>query len=181
MYNIVVNINFILTIKEVQIIHLLILYLLKKMSLNPSKINWFLLLKLPSAWICGVRLKSINLSESKVTVKHRWINQNPFRSMYFAVQNMAAELSTGVLVMQAIKAQKLPVSMLVLEAQSEFFKKATGLITFQCHEGQNINKAVKDSIENNESREISVDVEARNTSQDLVSRFKFKWSVKPKK
>ena len=35
------------------------------------------------------------------TVKHRWINQNPFNSMYFAVQAMAAELSTGALVMIA--------------------------------------------------------------------------------
>jgi len=37
------------------------------------------------------------------TVKHRWLNQNPFNSMYFAVQAMAAELTTGALVMYQIK------------------------------------------------------------------------------
>jgi hypothetical protein len=36
-------------------------------------------------------------------VKHRWINQNPFNSMYFAVQAMAAELATGALVMFQIQ------------------------------------------------------------------------------
>jgi hypothetical protein len=36
-------------------------------------------------------------------LKHRWINQNPFNSMYFAVQAMAAELATGALVMFQIQ------------------------------------------------------------------------------
>ena len=31
-----------------------------------------------------------------VTVRHKWFNQNPFKSMFWAVQGMAAELSTGI-------------------------------------------------------------------------------------
>ncbi|QTY27042.1 DUF4442 domain-containing protein [Flavobacterium sp. CS20] len=116
------------------------------MILKPSKVNWYLLFKLPSAWICGVRLKSIEASKSQVTVKHRWINQNPFKSLYFAVQNMATELSTGVLVMQAIQSQNQKVSMLVIESHSEFFKKATGRIRFECQEGQKINRIIDESL-----------------------------------
>jgi hypothetical protein len=73
------------------------------MELTPSKINTFLFFKLPSAFICGVRVKQLETNKGVVTVKHRWINQNPFNSMYFAVQAMAAELSTGALVMHQIK------------------------------------------------------------------------------
>ena len=73
------------------------------MEFTPSKLNAFLLFKLPSAFFCGVRTKEINESNCVVSVKHRWINQNPFKSMYFAVQAMAAELSTGALVMLHIK------------------------------------------------------------------------------
>jgi hypothetical protein len=57
---------------------------------------------LPSAFICGVRVATIDEKQC-VSVKHRWINQNPFNSMYFAVQAMAAELATGALVMFQIQ------------------------------------------------------------------------------
>ncbi len=72
------------------------------MKITPSKINWFLLAKLPSAYFTGVRLKSLDDNKAMTTVKHRWINQNPFKSMYFAVQCMASELSTGILVIKKI-------------------------------------------------------------------------------
>ncbi|RRO24077.1 DUF4442 domain-containing protein [Flavobacteriaceae bacterium 14752] len=148
--------------------------------LKPYKVNWFLLFKLPSAWFCGVRLKSIDASRSQVTVKHRWINQNPFKSLYFAVQNMAAELSTGVLVMQAIQSQNQKVSMLVIEAHSEFFKKATGRIRFKCHDGQKIDKIVHESIRDITSKQMTLFVEAFDKNDVMVSKFNFTWSVKPK-
>ena len=150
------------------------------MLLKPSKVNLFLLLKLPSAWFCCVRLKSIDKKSSLVTVKHRWINQNPFKSLYFAVQNMAAELSTGVLIMQAIQSQNKPISMLVIETQSKFFKKATGCIKFKCLDGQKVNDAVERSLKENSAQEIEIPVKAFNEENIMVSEFKFKWSVKPK-
>lgn len=150
------------------------------MALSPRKINLFLLLKLPSAWLCGVRLKYIDHSKAVVRVKHRWINQNPFKSLYFAVQQMAAELSTGALVMQAIKSHNVPVSMLVVEAQSQFHKKATGQINFECHYGQQIIDIVNKSIKENSAQVIDIPVSAYNSERVLVSEFSFRWSLKPK-
>jgi len=150
------------------------------MILKPHKVNWFLLLNLPSAWFCGVRLKYIDASKSQVRVKHRWINQNPFRSIYFAVQQMAAELSTGVLVMQAIQSQQQKISMLVIETHSEFFKKATGCIRFECQDGQKVSEIVSKSVKENTSKVITLYVKAYNENDDLVSQFNFNWSIKPK-
>jgi len=93
------------------------------MSLKPSQINTFLLFKLPSAYFSGVRLKSISEMSCTTTVKHRWINQNPFKSMFWAVQGMAAELSTGALVMSFIKESGQPISMLVANNKATFLKK----------------------------------------------------------
>ena len=73
------------------------------MAFSSAKINTFLFFKLPAAFWCGVRVKNLNNDACEVAVRHRWINQNPFNSMYFAVQAMAAELSTGALVMQSIQ------------------------------------------------------------------------------
>ncbi|HAV55307.1 MAG TPA: thioesterase, partial [Aequorivita sp.] len=83
------------------------------MKLSPSKINTFLLFKLPSAYFTGVRVKSISETTCITTVKHRWINQNPFKSIFWAVQGMAAELSTGAMVMAKIKESNKNISMLV--------------------------------------------------------------------
>ena len=70
---------------------------------STSKLNTFTFFKLPSAWLAGVRVKKISLESCIVSVKHRWINQNPFKSMFWAVQGMAAELATGALVMSYIQ------------------------------------------------------------------------------
>ena len=65
------------------------------MKFTPRKLNYFLAFKLPSAFLTGVRTKFIDNHKCVVVVKHRWINQNPFNSMFWAVQGMAAELATG--------------------------------------------------------------------------------------
>lgn len=94
------------------------------MKISVSKLNKFLFFKLPSAFLCGVRVKEIDNTKCVVTVKHRWINQNPFNSMYFAVQAMAAELSTGALVMNHIQISGKKISMLVANNKGNFTKKS---------------------------------------------------------
>ena len=58
---------------------------------------------MPAAYFTGVRVKTLIMTSMYVTVKHRWINQNPFKSMFWAVQGMAAELTTGAISMNKIK------------------------------------------------------------------------------
>lgn len=100
--------------------------------------------------------------------------------MYFAVQQMAAELSTGVLVMQHIEQSGSPLSMLVIETSSQFHKKATGLITFECKDGELAQKKIEKSIHENSAQQIEMEVKAFDESKTTVSDFKFIWSVKPK-
>ena len=92
------------------------------MALTPSKINMFTFMNLPSAWWCGVRLKYIDDKKAMTTVKLKWMNQNPFKSMFWAVQGMAAELSTGALVMNEIQKSGKKVSMLVANNKATFTK-----------------------------------------------------------
>ena len=61
--------------------------------------NLYNFFNLPSVWWCGVRVKSVDEKSCLVKVRHSWINQNPFKSMFWAVQGMAAELTTGILLM----------------------------------------------------------------------------------
>ena len=65
-------------------------------------LNRFLAIKLPSAFISGIRVSAISGKEAHANVTHKWINQNPFKSLYWATQGMAAELVTGILLMKKI-------------------------------------------------------------------------------
>ncbi|MDQ7917738.1 DUF4442 domain-containing protein [Mesonia sp. MT50] len=152
----------------------------QKNMLSPSKINWFTFFKLPASWWSGVRLKKINEEACETSVKFKWINQNPFKSMYFAVQMMAAELSSGALVMTSIRNQKQPVSMLVARNKAEFTKKATGRITFTCLDGIKIKQAIEKAIETKEPQTCWMQTKGLNEKGELVSTMDFEWTIKAK-
>jgi len=150
------------------------------MEFTPSKLNTFLLVKLPSAFICGVRVKQISTSQCTVTVKHRWINQNPFNSMYFAVQAMAAELTTGALVMYHIKNSGKKISMLVANNKGSFTKKAKGRITFTCMDGNLIANAIAQTVATGEGQTFWMKSIGVDEKGDQVSEMDFEWSVRAK-
>ncbi|WP_127845698.1 DUF4442 domain-containing protein [Psychroflexus aestuariivivens] len=151
------------------------------MKLTARNINLFLLTKLPSAWFCGVRLTKIDNQICQTRVKHRWINQNPFKSMYFAVQAMAAELSTGAIVMREIQNSNTKISMLVAEQKSEFHKKATGKITFSCQDVKLVKEQIEKAISTKQGQRFWLTSIAKNEDGITVSEFKFLWTVKCKK
>ena len=150
------------------------------MSVTPSKLNTFMIFKLPSAYLCGVRTKFIDGTKCIVSVKHRWINQNPFKSIFWAVQAMAAEFSTGALMMSKVKDSEKNISMLVTSNNSKFTKKATGRITFTCNEGNLIDSKIKKAIETEEGQTIWLKSIGINEDGLEVSTFNFEWSIKLK-
>ena len=150
------------------------------MKFTPRKINAFLFFKLPSAFLTGVRVKSLTETNSVVCVKHKWLNQNPFKSMFWAVQGMASELSTGILVMKEIDNSNEKISMLVTNMNAVFTKKATGKIVFQCNDGLKIKEAIKNAIETKEGQIVVVTSEGFNEEGVSVSKFEYEWSLKVK-
>ena len=150
------------------------------MKISVSKLNKFLFFKLPSAFICGVRVKHIDDTKCVVTVKHRWINQNPFNSIYFAVQAMAAELSTGALVMNYIQISGKNISMLVANNKGNFTKKATGKITFVCNDGHLAEQAIQEAISSKEGQTFWMKSIGTNEKGEQVSEMDFEWSVRTK-
>lgn len=150
------------------------------MQITARKLNSFLFFKLPSAFWCGVRVKTIDTNHCVVTVKHKWINQNPFKSMYFAVQAMAAELTTGALVMLQIKKSGKNISMLVANNKGSFSKKATGRITFTCNDGHLIEDAIKQTIATGEGQTFWMKSIGIDEKGDQVSEMNFEWSIRIK-
>ncbi len=150
------------------------------MKLTPSKINLFNIFNLPAVFLMGIRVKVITDEFCKVSVKLRWINQNPFNSMFWAVQGMAAELTTGALVMSKIKNSGKPISMLVSNNNASFTKKATGRITFTCNDGLKVDEVIAKAIATNEGQTIWMKSIGTNQEGIEVSIFNFEWSIKVK-
>ena len=150
------------------------------MSLSINKITFFTFLKLPAVFWLGVRVKSIDFHSCSVAVRHLWVTQNPFKSIFWAVQGMAAELSTGAMVMRCIKDSNKKISMLVANNKATFYKKATGKITFTCNDGKLIEQTIKDAVLSGQGKTCWMKSEGVNEDGTLVSVFEFEWTLKVK-
>lgn len=151
------------------------------MKFTPFRVNLYVFLKIPSAFLSGVRVKSLHANKTVVGVKFRWINQNPFKSMYWATQGMASELATGLLVMQNIDNCSEKISMLVTGQKGTFHKKAVGKILFNCEDGGVIQKAINLTLESGEGEKIVLVSKGIDEKGDVVSAFEYEWSLKVKR
>jgi len=134
--------------------------------------------KLPSAYWSGVRAIHLDDTTCRVKVRHNWFNKNPFRSLFWAVQGMAAELTTGAMVMMKIKDSGKDISMLVANNKGNFTKKATGKIIFSCNQGHLIDKAILNAIETREGQTVWLHSTGIDENGIEVSNFDFEWSLK---
>jgi hypothetical protein len=151
------------------------------MPASIKQMNRFVKFKLTLAYLCGLRLTKLSDSVAVISVRLNWLNKNPFRSMYFAVQSMAAELSTGVMLLDKINDSGKKVSMLVTGYSAEFRKKAVGRITFICNDGLLIEQALKNTIATGDPQIIEMKSVGIDEMGDQVSNYAFQWSIRLKK
>ena len=146
--------------------------------MNSIKYTFFLFFQLPSAFFCGVRLKYLDSLKSIVSINHSWFNKNPFKSIFWAAQGMAAELTTGSLIKNAIKESGVNVSYLVVENKSSFYKKATGKIIFECIQGKELQDLFNSFDKDNNKAIIELKSVGVDSNSVKVSEFSFTWSLK---
>jgi hypothetical protein len=148
--------------------------------MHPIKYRLFLFSKLPMAFLAGLRITELDESKCTIFVKYRWLNTNPFASMYFAVQAMAAEMSTGVLCLANIHGRKPGCSMLVVQMEAQFQKRVTGYVHFTCADGAAAQAAINKAIETGESQTIVMRSEGINDKGEVAAVFQITWSFKAK-
>lgn len=149
-----------------------------KQITQPIKFRWFMLTQLPSTWFAGLRIEELTRHKAVISVRQKWFNKNPFRSIYVAILSMPAEVSTGILSMAALYKRNPSVSMLAVAMEASFVKKATGKILFTCSDGEQINDAVEKTISTGEPVTIKCHSVGTNESNEVVAEFYFTWSFK---
>lgn len=147
---------------------------------NPLRFRLFLLKKLPAALFAGLRIEAASAEACTVSVPYRWVTQNPFRSTYFACLAMAAEMSTGVLGLNAIYGKKPAVSMLIVAMESRYHKKATDITLFTCSDGSLLQQAVARAMQSPEGASVKVYSKGTTRAGETIAEFWFTWSFRAK-
>ncbi len=129
-------------------------------------------------FISGIRLIYLDQKKSVVTVPNRWLNKNPFNSMYFAVQSMAAELSTAAPVMLALHGCDASIALIIVSIRADFVKKAQSELTFVCLDYEKIFNAISELKQAGDSATVTAKTIGKDVAGDEVATFYFTWSFK---
>ncbi|WP_020526696.1 PaaI family thioesterase [Flexithrix dorotheae] len=146
--------------------------------LKSFKFKLFLLTKVPLGFFAGMKLLELNPHKAQASMPFKWLTQNPFKSIYFAAQSMAAELSTASLALLAIQGKKPSIATIIVGLEAEFVKKATGRTYFTCEEGAKVFKAVKECETTGEAVTVKLKTVGKMADGTVVSNFWFTWSFK---
>ena len=139
----------------------------------------FTLAKIPLAAFAGLRVRALDARACEASVPYGWRSRNPFGSLYFAAHAMAAEMSTGALVLYHLADQggEASVSTLITKMTATYGKAAKALTVYRCEEGEAVAGAVRRALETGEP--VEVDVATRGTTDGVVTAdFRFTWSMK---
>ena len=153
----------------------------RKMVCSPVRFRLLMLARLPMAYIAGLKVTALSHEQASVSIPYKYLNKNPFNSIYFACLSMAAELSTGVLCMMHIYQSAPAVSMLVVHMDADFTKKAVGRILFTCHDGEQIYKAAEKTKATGEGVTVIATSTGVDENGDQVAEFRYTWSLKAKR
>ena len=145
---------------------------------HPILFPLWLLVKLPSALFCGLRIIELSPAGCRTRVPYGWRMQNPFRSTYFAVQAMAAEMSTGVLLLLATTDDGGSWSTLIVGLEAAFTKKASEPLVFTCEGGDRVAAALAEAKATGQARTVMLESIGRLPDGTEASRFQFTWSIK---
>lgn len=150
----------------------------RRRMLNPWLMRLAFLARLPLGFLVGIKVRELDAEHCVTEVGYRWLNKNPFKSVFWAVLGMAAELSSGLQVLMRTMEQPHSVAVIVTESTAKFHKKALGRTHFVCEKGAEIHHALEHTIETGEAVTVLCPVKALNAAGESVAEFTFTWSMK---
>ncbi len=150
----------------------------RKKMLNPWLFGMFAFFKVPAGWVAGMKLSALDANLCTTTLPFKFLNKNPFKSIYFAVQSMAAELSTASLVLLNLEGKEASIAYIITKVEAEFPKKATERVWFTCEGGEEVRQAVEDCVSTGEAKTVRLKTIGRMKNGTEVATFHFTWSMK---
>jgi hypothetical protein len=135
---------------------------------------------LPLAAFAGLRLLQNDKKQCAIGLRYGYLTKNPFKSIYFAAQAMAAEMSTGLPALLWIRGRKANVSMLVTGLEARFVKKAVGRIQFTFADKEALEACLEQLLLQQSTAEFTAISKGTNEAGEVVAEFHIHWSFKAK-
>ena len=142
-----------------------------------TKFRIFTALSMPAAWFSGIRMDKIDHETCTTSLPGGWRSQNPFKTMYWAVQGMGAELATGAAPFAISRSMDERLRMFVVGTEAKFVKRAKGRITFTCNDVAKARVAIEESLNTGEAVEIDLISQGKDSEGEIVSEWVFKWNL----
>jgi hypothetical protein len=149
--------------------------------LKPWEIHLFpviLLLKLPLAWMAGLRITYLDSGGCEIRMKHCFWNKNPFGSMYFAAMAMGAEMSTGLPAYAYLRRRSQNVSLLLSGMEAVFHKKAVGRIYFRFEGMKDLLGSLETLQKPGDTSTAILVSRCFSDQKQLMAEFRFTWTFK---
>ena len=151
-----------------------------RMLKNPLSFRAFTLGTMPLGFLAGLHVVSLDDKSCVVGIPGGWRTQNPFRSMYWAAQGMAAEMAAGLHAAMYTKSTSVPVSMILAGCSGKFVRQCIGKAQFVCDSGEEIRRAIAETAVSGERIPCEVTVYGKDPGGEVVSEWTFQWSFKGK-
>lgn len=147
---------------------------------NPLAITAFMGAKMPLGVAAGLRVDQIDRASCTVTLPGGWRTRNPFGSMYWAAQGMAAEMATGIHGYVLCSAAPVPVRMILSGCEGSFSRMCMGRGRFVFDQGPRIEEALARTLASGEGVTCPTEVVGYDPSGVEVSRWTFTWAFRAK-
>ena len=126
-------------------------------------------------FLSGMRVIRLDDEACEVHMRYRWLVKNPFNSTFWAVMGMAAEMTTGALILSYTQDQTPNVSFILIDMDAKFLKKAKGNVRYVCEHSAQVKKAVQEAMQDGDKHPITLPTQAYNEAGDLIAEMKFSW------
>ena len=137
-----------------------------------------MLYQLPLGFLTGMHVKHMDDEKCTVAVGYKFLNRNPFKTTYWAVLGMAAEMASGILLITYTKYVSPSVATYVVGCESKFINRALGVTTFECKDAKYIKEQVKLAAETGAGYTFKSATTGYSADGTVVAEFIFTWSVK---
>lgn len=149
--------------------------------LSSVKFKLGLFASVPMAFMAGCRVQELDEKRCVTTIPYKWMNNNPFKTTYWAVLGMAAEMAPGALLLMYTYQSKPSISTYVTACEAKFVKRALTKVTFVCEEGEQFKDAVMQAVETGKAQSLVTTVKGYDTEGQVVNEWLFTWGIKARK
>jgi hypothetical protein len=133
---------------------------------------------LPLALFARIKPVLIEKNKCEVSIPFKWVTKNPFKSMYFAAQSMAAEFSTALLLVNEINKSGANLALIIVSMKAEFIERASEHVIFKCEVDNALELTVQKAIKTGDPVTIELSSIGIDRKGSHVSSFWFTWSIK---